>query len=386
MTKFRIIAVLGFLLGGLLFFQNCSGGMQSLSPNTSSSREPTDSGFKSGDDFDYSQLSNRSQMLTVFLEKSNYAASTKIRAVALAKNGLGFVKIIDAGTQDQADTMALEGCFVLSGGSPCLILARADKFALDQKNLAASYNFQLTTPTALTAANLPFVHPMNRANVDSLYQAAIAPKALAIAVDGTYVIAANTSAYPVSSNAEAQRLALERCELSTLTAPCTLIAVNSSLFFDPLQINPTPSIRYSDSVIGASIPGMRDADFTAYISGYLTALNQPGYKGSLFITGVGAWGASYSAAAGFDVRTKAQTDCVNSGVDQNLYPCIQFANDKNIVATAATLLSAIRNQPLDLHCKVIPRFNCAAHVSMGCPSAGDYYTTRSGRVQIESCL
>lgn len=227
---------------------------------------------------------------------------------------------------------------------------------------------------------------MNRTNVDSLYQAAMSPKALAIAIDGTYVIAANTAAYPVGSNAEAQRLALERCELSTLMAPCALIAVNSSLYFDPNNLNLAPAIRYSDTLIGSSIPGMRNADFTNYIAAYLTALNQPGYKGGLYIAAVGAWGASYSNVAGFDVRNKAQTDCVNSGVDQNQSPCLQFASDKNIVATAASLLPAIRKQPIDLHCKVIPRFNCAAHVSMGCPVPGEYYTTRTGQVQIESCF
>jgi len=38
-----------------------------------------------------------------------------------------------------------------------------------------------------------------------------------------------------------------------------------------------------------------------------------------------------------------------------------------------------------VHCKAMPRVDCAAHTAMGCAAAGSYYTTHDGGVALETC-
>lgn len=377
------------ILSGVLIvtFQNCSEGLRvdEMGAYGLSSTQSLSPGFSSGEPFDVTVLPKRSQMLDVQLTELEYASSTSIRSVAISKNGLGFVKISDRGTQADVDQMALEGCVALSGGLPCLILAQGANFVVGRDDLEFPFPYEIPKTQVLGTDSVPFVHPLDRAQLLDDYMRALSPKALAVGIDGSSHFISHQVGYPITSDGEAQRLALERCEMIALMAPCTLVAANSTPVFDVQNMNDRPLIRYVGNRIGTSIPGMREEDFNDFISEYLSFMNQVSARGSIYVVANGAWGAAYSTDPNTNVANRAETDCKNSGVDLNQYTCLPYAQDGNIVATPELFLESLKKQSLDMHCKVIPRFDCSAHQAMGCPVPGVYYTTRAGFVQTEGC-
>ena len=63
------------------------------------------------------------------------------------------------------------------------------------------------------------------------------------------------------------------------------------------------------------------------------------------------------------------------------FHCFQYATNDTIIFGPANLVG-YADRPV--HCDSMPRVDCAAHASMGCP-AGSYYTTHAGGVTLETC-
>jgi hypothetical protein len=349
------------------------------------SRASTDSmpvtGFRAGDLFNYTALpaSLRSQMVETMLAELNYATLNTPRALAISASGLGFVRrqTPHAVTQAELNTLALQGCFAISGGQPCALIAVADKFALDESALASSFTFTMSTPTAISPDQIPFLTAEYAQLAVSGYNAAPSPKALVISVDNTYAWIGNQAESPVTT-AEARQIALEICEVISAAAPCTVFAENNNIVFDPTNLNRAAVIDYARTTVNARIPTTRPAFYAnSIVPNYLG--NVPPQNGVIYIQGNGAIYWRYDANAAL-AESQALSDC---NATATTLPCFRYAVNRTIQPLTKLLRGPVVYGQ-NVFCKVIPRATCAVHKALGCP-AGSYYTTTSGSVALENC-
>jgi hypothetical protein len=329
--------------------------------------------FKQGDAFDYGLVSSSSQMVATMLTGFGYAASAAPKAVAINSAGLGFVSIKVGGTQADADRTALEACFIIGGRKPCASLASGNAFAVDESALPSRFTFNLTAPPTL--AQMPYVTDAARTSDIAAYTALAKVKAIAISLDGT--VAAINSTDTIASQAEANRIVLERCELKATMTPCTLFAQGATIVFDPTTTNWAPQIDYSRRTVQIDLPGTTAANYASHIPAYLSGLNQ-GYHGSIYIAADGDGGDAWQTNAA-TADTAALGFC-NQHVTAG-FRCFKYASDRAIVMGPTSLAAYATTA---VHCNAMPRVDCAAHKSMGC-SAGGHYTTHAGGVNLEAC-
>ncbi len=327
--------------------------------------------YQVGDPFDYTRVTPSSQMVSTMLTGFGYAASTAPKAVAIDAAGLGFVSIEPGATQADADRTALEACFVIGGDQPCASLASGNAFAVSEAALPTSFTFSLAQPTTL--AEMPYVTAAARTSALTTYAAlTTAAKAIAIGLDGTIVQLANTDV--IANQTEADRIVLERCEMQTKLTPCTLFAEGNSVVFAP---NWSPVIDYSRKVVGTNLPGTTMANYNAHIPTYVTEVGA-GYQGSIYVAADGDGGDAWETTAAL-AQTTALGFC-NQYVGAG-FRCLPYATNTGITFGPADLAGY---SDYAVHCKSMPRLDCAEHAAIGC-AAGSYYTTHAGSVALETC-
>jgi hypothetical protein len=321
-------------------------------------------------------------MVQVQLSSLGYAAFTGLKAVAITADGLGFVRRGHGTmTQDDVNKNALEGCYAISGGKACSLIATGDTWNVSGADLATSFLYTLPAPTAINAASIPFIAPSEATAAASAYNAAAMPKAMALSLDGAYFWVTNTAGAPVANAAEAQRLALERCELNAAAIPCTIFAQDNTVVFNPVAINRAPVIDYARTTLMTNIPGMRQSDFTSVIQNdYLTKGGAT--SGAVYITADGHGGYAYGQGSATANDTTAKANC--DARTTTAYPCFKYAVNTTLQPLTPNLVS-VKTYGLDIHCKVVPRATCAAHKAVGCPAGGQYYTIQAGLVALETC-
>jgi hypothetical protein len=335
--------------------------------------------YKAGDPFDYGLVVTRSPMVTTMLASLAYATSTAPRAVAVNALGLGYVSVQPSGTVADAQRAALEACYVIGGRTPCALLAVGGAFAIDSGALATSFSFTLAAPTAL--GDLPFAPASVRAAVATGYAALTGAKAVAVGLDGTTSIVPTTDATDtVQTQPEAERLALERCEMMSSTAPCTLFARGNTVVLDPAHLRWTPAIDYARTTVQPNPPGMTDANYAAHMVPYLAGVAQ-GFQGVTYIAWDGNGGNAWTTSAATSEQ-QARTFC-EQHVSAN-GRCVRYALNRSVILTPHDL-AAIQRRGLPYHCGAMPRLDCATHKQMGCTTSGSYYTTHAGGVALETC-
>jgi Trypsin len=326
--------------------------------------------FTAGDPFDYSVVTPQSQMVATMLTGFGYAASASPKSVAINADGLGFVSIQPTGTQADADLIALQACYVIGGGKPCASLASADVFDVGSTTLAASFNFTLATPTTL--AQMPYVSGSNRTAAITAYDAITGTKAIAISLDGTVTEINNTDV--IASQAEADRIVMERCEMTAQLTPCTLFAEGTAVVFAPSW---TPQINYAQRTVATELPGATAANYNAHIPAYLAGVagGDPGY---IYIAADGDGGDAWetTAAAAASTALGYCNEFVGAG-----FKCFPYATNDTITFGPANLVGYADKA---VHCDSMPRASCAAHSSMGC-TGGSYYIAQAGSVTLETC-
>lgn len=354
-----------------------TGSADAGTPDTT---QATDT-FVAGDEFDYSLVEKPSQMVATMVTELGYVASTAPRAIAINFDGLGYVSVLPTATQAEATRNALQACFVIGGNKPCVVLAAGNTFQINSTALtdAGSYTVSLLKPAALT--DIPFVADGVRNGPLVAYAAKAGVKAIAIGLDGHAEFVPNPSGKDtVKTQAEVERLALERCEMTSRNAPCTLFASANTVVFDPAAPKWTAAIDFTRTTVKPQIPGMTDTVYTEHMVPYLTGVSQ-GQQGVTYIAedgaGGNAWTTSQAAA-----DSQALGFCnMNVGVG---FRCFHYAINKSVAMTAQDL-GAIHNHSLALHCSTMPRLDCATHKLMGCTTSGSYYTTHAGGVSLETC-
>lgn len=341
---------------------------------------PSSANWVAGDAFNYPDLpaAMQSQMVLTQLVELGYAGYTGPKAVAVSASGLGMVRRALAGvTQAQVEKMALDSCYAISGGQPCMVIAYGNAWKVSRATLNNPFTYKLAAPTTISAATIPFLAPADAASGASSYNSAATPKAMAVSMDGNYMWVAQSASSPLADLAEARRLALERCELAAGAIPCTLFAENATVVFTPANVNRTFAIDYARTSVSTNIPGMKAATYNTYVrDNYL--LNGGTTMGSIFISASGSAGIYYGTV---DAEQQAKSYC-ESTVSPGL-PCFKYAVNAAIQPVAANTASR-RIYGLNMHCKVVPRISCAAHRTSGCP-VGQYYTIQSSNVVLTSC-
>lgn len=380
---FMMVASL-MMLSSLMLFQNCSSGLPDAASNfnTSNGTPSCNKTFQKGETFDYARVANASQMVGSQLAALGYQASSLPRAVAVAASGLGFVSVPVDGTQDDANLTALQGCFSITGGQPCALLAVADKFNFSSQELGSNYKFSFAAPSTLNAASVPYVTAAKASVLASGYAALTqANKAVAISLDGVVAVVASTTAETVASPAEALRMALERCEMAALITPCTPFMQGSSITFNPAVINRSAQIDYSKTAPSGWFPGHSNSHGLSQITNRWDKRGSS--HGAVYLSPGGNFGGDLDLNLNV-ARTTALNQC-QTGVDP-AYPCVLYADTgyNPVVFFNGTSLTAYKYST-EMHCRSVPRFNCAQHKSMGCP-AGKAYTTYQGSITLEDCL
>lgn len=328
--------------------------------------------FTAGEPFDYGLVSPQSQMVATMLVAWSYDTSTAPKAIAINAHGLGFVSIKPNSAEGDADRTALEGCFVLGGGLPCVLLAHGDLFAVADHALALadSFGFRLASPATL--ADLPFVTTKVRADT-SAYAARAGIKAIAVSVDG---ITSISNGEGVSSQTEVNRIMLERCEMQAALTPCMLFATGNTPVLDVNRPTFVPQIDFARTTVQTNLPGTTDQHFNQFIPSYLADVNA-GLNGAIDLAPRGQ-GAAYT---GGNASANALTNCT-SHLKPGDPPCFPYATGRTITFKAKDL--AAFKASADVHCRAMPRTDCAAHKAIGC-SAGMLYTTHTGSVALEAC-
>lgn len=344
-------------------------------PNTDS---PT-LAFHKGDAFDYGKVRAPSQMIVTMLASFGYASSAAPRAVAVNADGLGYVAVKPAAAQQaEAEQAALQACYVIGGAKPCVLLATAGAFAIDETDLAKP-TFVLDAPTAL--ANVPFALAVDAKIALQRYSSIGGKKAIAVSLDGLVVPAPTASGITAASDAEASRIALETCEMQAVMAPCTIFAVGNAVAFDPKAANAKLQVPYANTTVKDEVPGLSLAIFTSAIkSDYLANVNG-GKQGAIFISRDGNGGYAYGNQLA-SAQTTARTNCAANASSADA--CVLYATGSQVVFKPSSIVAlAVGGQ--ELACKATPRLDCSQHASIGCAAGGRYYTTHAGGVKLEDC-
>lgn len=378
-------AILSALL--VLPFQNCSESL----PDVAVAFEQNSFGgpWNKGDVFNWSLVPGRSQMMNALVSKI-YMPATGPRAIAIAASGLGFVSAPAGGTQADANRAAQQGCFAITGGQPCALLAAGDRFEVGREELASSYTFTMSPSSAtVVAAEIPFVTSALATSTAAAYNASTqANRAMVVSLDGLLVTVINGAANvngAVASAAEATRIALERCEMMALISPCIPYAEGAAVRFNPTQINRAGIIDYNKLSPASFLPGQTVANGVAQINNrWNTIPTTANAKGMIYISADGRFGVDINTnPATADANALA---ACNTGANPN-YPCFKYADstvNPQIAFTGSNLTGKIFSY--DVHCNAVPRLSCQHHKNMGCASGTRYTIHSSGAVQLELCM
>ncbi|NJL24880.1 MAG: hypothetical protein HC902_06710 [Calothrix sp. SM1_5_4] len=398
-----LVAIITLVASVLVFFQNCGEGFRSQGAYFEDSSSGGGSGsngsggggsngdpntgpqWAKGDNFNYSSLpaNYQSQMVQVQITETAYMTNTGPKAIAISADGLGFVRHggMSNQTQAQINQAAQQACYAISGGKPCALLAVGNVFNVSRNDLNNSFTYSLPLSTTVNS-NIPFVNANQASAIASSYNAAPSPKAMALSLDGSYFWIAHSTAEPLSSLDEAKRIVLERCELAAATIPCVIYAENASVTFNPLAINRTPVIDYARTEVATNIPGMRQTVFNTVIQNdYLRQVNGTSVFGSIYISADGRGSMSYNSSA-TTADNDAKSRCTQGASAE--FPCFKYATNKTIASLTQSLVS-VKTYGMNLHCKVVPRASCAAHLALGCPAGGSYYVAQAGSIALQTC-
>jgi len=344
--------------------------------------------FKKGQPFD-AKLLTGSQMITALVASQKYGSVSTPKAIAVNQDGLGMVTVhAQDSTQGDADRSALQACFVIGGGKPCALLASGGTFSVDKAALGngGTYQFSLSTPR--TIAEAPFVAPKELTKYSGPYTAFGGPKALAISLDGTVISVLDRG---LGNQVEADRLALERCEMAAKMIPCMLMASGARISFNPTAggWKLRGSYRAVDlTTRGIVVPGLSAEaidDLADGIRSYTDRVEDDGTGIVYFTPKTGRYGwatPENNLIAGKDYKASAKDHCE---AFDGAGTCIVLVEGLQLALTPQKLGPFVSGFEL-AHCKAMPRENCEAHKTAGCSGGGNYYIiSADGKVSSQAC-
>lgn len=230
-------------LVALLGFQNCSPSFREPDntdplltnlggedPQPEPTPPPPPADFRAGDPVNRASLGDLYTFeMRALLDFAVYENFTGAKALALAANGLGAVRALSSGTQDDADRGAIEACNAIAGQA-CTLILSGGFFAVDSNRIPAEAKLLLKSGSAaLNVADVPFIADAERTLVQNyLFTNSTSHpfKALALSPSGEY----RTSFGKTQS--EANRRALQACEFDAVITPCLVFAEGNQRVFN----------------------------------------------------------------------------------------------------------------------------------------------------------
>jgi hypothetical protein len=268
----------------------------------------------------------------------DYAAIKGFKSLALNPSGAGFV----AGetgylSQAEASRVALEGCQVAASDQPCAIFAEGNTIKYGEHDFVANLNKVLERGArTFNPATVPFVLDTDRAqNLPAYAQSKVTYKAYALNVNGDGWMVTNTV---VESQAEADALALQRCEGSGHGRPCTLYAEGDQVVFNvsSLAVNETPAVSYTATVLDINaIPFLLTADKRALANAYAQHQVSGSRHNAIAISWQG-WNYVFEGASSSAIADTGAIAGCNKLAQEN--SCFLYAVDNTVVMAKSDIV------------------------------------------------
>lgn len=370
----------------LFAFQNCSKNLKdaedpnnqsqvdpNLDPAFASLPTPAPYNFRSGERFSAAALGGAlSTPLHSLLSSSNYLSSSSMKAIAVSNNGLGAVRVLNGGTQADADRMAVESCNAISGAS-CALAVSGDYFAVDSSQLRSAATMRLIGgSSALSPADVPFILDSERSTITSFLSTSSSHlpfKTLALAVSGEIRFG-----FGQSQN-EADRRALQVCELEAELPPCLVFAQGNQRVFELNRWERISKLRLSPAFVKQNeLPFILESDLPN-LDAFFRRIQQ-GFVGALAIGRTGSR-ATYEAALPETAAPEALNRCKTYDTS-----CVLYSLNQKVALSWDQLASSRISR--EATC-AIPRASCSAHTERGC-APGDRWLSVNGRLTYRTCL
>ncbi len=330
--------------------------------------------FAQGDRFTGQTLVASGSFLDSLIDRVGYENYSKSKAIAVAMNGLGYAALT-TGSSAEADRMAVESCNLLSGKA-CALIVSGNLFVVSSTAAFAAKEYKLSgyKDRVFERGEIPMsASRVRSSSVVTNFINAPGYKALAISVTGgVYAVYTTTNSL---TKPEVKRMALQRCELEAALVPCLLYAVDDKVVFDPMTWIKNSNINLSNNNVVAEPPPASRYGALDAIKNLLEEVDRDKYAIYITPSGYGYFGRHATDVEA--ARSQALTYC-ESGVHGSR--CIPYASSTGINLSSGDLKA--KSNFSDLFCKTV-RYNCAAHLEMGCVRGAQYWIQNPGTLESE---
>ncbi|MGH1468135.1 MAG: hypothetical protein ACRBBP_04540 [Bdellovibrionales bacterium] len=330
--------------------------------------------FADGDRFTGQTLVASGSFLDSLIDRIDYETYSNSKAIAVATSGLGYAALT-AGNSAEAERMAVESCNLLSGEA-CALIVSGNLFVVNSTTAFAAKEYKLNgyKDKAFNRGEIPMsASRVRSSSVVTNFINAPGHRALAISITGgVYSVYTATNSL---TRPEVKRMALQRCELEAAIVPCVLYAVNETVVFDPMSWIKNSSINFSNNnVVAEPPPASRYGALTA-IENLLDEVDREKYAIYITPSGYGYFGRHATDVE--EARSEALAYC-EAGVHGSR--CIPYASSTGINLSPDDLKA--KSNFSELFCKTV-RYNCAAHLEMGCVRGAQYWVQNPGTLEAE---
>ncbi len=330
--------------------------------------------FSSGERFTGQALVSQGSFLDKLIEILKYETYSQGKAIAMAETGLGYAAFTGE-SDDEAERMAIESCNLLSGQS-CALIVSGDLFTVDSTTAFKDLEYRLSgfEGSVFNRDEIPMSSTRVRASyVVNNFINAPGHRALALSpAGGAFAVFTTKNSITVE---EAGRMALQRCELEASLLPCILYAVDDKVVFKAGSWIKSSSINYSNNNAAALPPPASREESLNDIKDLIAETKRENYAVYITPSGYGYFGRHKTDVE--EAKKQALGYC-ESGADSSR--CIFYASSKG-VHIGPDDLYAKQNYP-DLLCKTV-RYNCSAHLEMGCVRGAQYWVQNSRTLEAE---
>lgn len=346
---------------------------ESLPPEDVTLLACTDCVFSVGEPFNYSKVANKSMMLGTFIQLDRYLTNQSgLKAIAISSSGLGYVARkfpteIDPVTEEDIRRIALQGCFLVSAGESCALLAVGNQFVVDSETLndPATFAYRIDDALLFEVEGLPFMPLITSRRVLAEYSALQNPKALAISIDGGFEYVSARDGVDLE---EAKRVTLQRCELRSRNSLCLTAAINETLTFELNRNSFVSAVPWQQTTLSLpSIPSVAGTTARNRINAYIEAVKllPGGNFSSLAISRNGRNMVAYSTVSQAEADSQAYVNCRDTESRPNVYTCATYSQGLNVVLDPRNIVRGY-SYSKNIYCHATPRLSCAAHREAGC--------------------
>lgn len=330
--------------------------------------------FSSGENFVGQNLIASGSFLDTLIDKIGYENYSTGKAIAVARNGLGYAALTES-SNSEAERMAVESCNLLSG-TACAIIVSGNLFMVNSRDAFTSEDYIIGdySGRVFNRSEIPMSATRVRDSaVVSNFINAPGYTALAISITGgVYSVYSTTDSLTKS---EVRRMAVQRCELEAAITPCILYAEDDTVVFNPAVWVKSNSISFSNNNVSALPPPASGDGALDIIQKLLTEVGRDKYAIYITPSGYGYFGRDATDVEA--AKAEALAAC-NAGAHGTR--CISYASSTGVSLSPDSLNAKMSYA--DFFCKTV-RYNCSAHLDMGCTRGAQYWVQNLSTLEAE---